>query len=77
MSGEGRGGECQQTCLGRRLLGSSRRDWPGSELAASPPHPEHQTHSAQRESESRGEHRPPGRDRGLKSLRSPTQSSEE
>lgn len=45
----GRG--CQQTCLGRRLLGSSHRDWPGSELAASPPHPGYQTHSAQKESE--------------------------
>ena len=57
--GEG-GEECQQTCWGRRLLGSSRRDWPGSELAASPPHPGHQTHSARRESEPQGEHHPLG-----------------
>ena len=57
---QGKGGKHQQTCLGRRLPGSSRRDWPGSALAASPPHPGHRTHSAQRESETQGEHHPPG-----------------
>lgn len=71
---QGRGGWCQQTYLERRLLGSSRKDWPGSELAASPPHPGHQTHSAQRESEPQGKHHPPGWDKGLKSLWSPTHS---
>lgn len=58
----GRGGERQQTCLERRLLESSRRDWPASALAASPPHPGHRTHSAQRESETQGEHHAPGWD---------------
>lgn len=67
---QGTGRKCQPTCLGRRLLGSSRRDWPGSELAASPPHPGRQTHSAQREPEPQVEHRPLGWNRCLKSLRS-------